>query len=647
MLHLLSTLDSRWKWTSWITAIMISMFAFFMAPAILRGQNPGLFYQITFAPAVSLACGLGFRNFDETTLTPVHEFLQTKSERFDCDILRKNPPPERELTLFQSAHRYLLYVTGITWSWTGVSWAGLWPVYSAFAGFTAFAAFYLFRLGMSSTWALLATLALLHTSSFSSHLPHLRDYSKAPFLLMALGLALRMNFLNKSRAQTYLLPIAAGLVTGVGLGFRTDLLVIVPLYLMLLGASLWPKSRGEWKDLFICSAGFLIAFLATAAPVLRAYHGANNTVHVVLLGLTDEYTQFLGLISNRYNLFQSYDDHLIAEAVNGFGQRIQGLSDFIDIGTPGYNPLCKAYFSAIVHLFPADLYARFLASIHGTLTSSWFGSRGAWLSLLALLGVHFFHHRLGWILAILLIYLLGYPFLQFHPRHYFFLEIVPYFAAFFLMSSALRILIAHPRPKEWWTRIRASGVFTFMPTLKFSSILILGLLLPLLGLRIYQQHSLRAYLQEINHAPRQPLESSFTPDHETGLLEFPSFHFPRFPHPGESYPVYLVVEITPDCPSPEFEVTFRYSRPGWTFKQLASNSARLYFPVHQGQFYNFIGVEVPLQFRSCIHSTSIVKPTDRFPVLPIFASPGDNQQRWLFQKFPVEASIIQQLEATK
>ncbi len=62
-----------------------------------------------------------------------------------------------------------------------------------------------------------------------SQLPHLRDYSKAPFFMFTLCAVAWIALTRASRGRTVTALAIIGAVLGVGFGFRTDVVSYLPL----------------------------------------------------------------------------------------------------------------------------------------------------------------------------------------------------------------------------------------------------------------------------------------------------------------------------------------------------------------------------------------------------------------------------------
>jgi hypothetical protein len=128
---------------------------------------------------------------------------------------------------FQRTHRYLYYVIGATWWLFGISWRAIGVLQAIVLSVTALILYGLFRLGMNRFLSAVGALLFISTPLVLSQLMSERDFFKAPFIL---GCILILGSLAKKGVSTrryFLLAAGAGLVAGVGLGFRQDMTLCV------------------------------------------------------------------------------------------------------------------------------------------------------------------------------------------------------------------------------------------------------------------------------------------------------------------------------------------------------------------------------------------------------------------------------------
>ena len=91
--------------------------------------------------------------------------------------------------------------------------------------------------------------------------------------------------------------VVFGVVLGVGFGFRNDLLIVVPPWVLVvvcgLPGPIWRNLGDSRVSRWRVSA---VVFLIAAAPILSAYSRGSNSGHVALLGLmTNPSMRNLGL----------------------------------------------------------------------------------------------------------------------------------------------------------------------------------------------------------------------------------------------------------------------------------------------------------------------------------------------------------------
>src|SRR5690606_10488769 len=144
------------------------------------------------------------------------------------------------------------------------------------------------------------------------HLPHLRDYAKAPFVL-ALILLLAWMVVRPRKPAVFLGAAALyGLLTGVGSGSRTDLLANVPPLTIALIAFL---PGGVTANLRLKATALLLAaatFIGAAWPAASFVTARGGCQwHVMLLGLDDSFNDSLGVAPASYAWVSAFSDEYI------------------------------------------------------------------------------------------------------------------------------------------------------------------------------------------------------------------------------------------------------------------------------------------------------------------------------------------------
>ena len=184
------------------------------------------FYQGNFVPAVMMACGRGFVTFQGEVPPELTDFLQLRANGFDCARLSESLP---KVPVTWNATWYYLYgTTALVWKLTGISWTALDGLAATFGAFVGLALFGLFRLVTPPLVAAAVTLVLFCSPANLNYLMSLRDYSKAPFVLMSVLVLAWLVTLEVSNRARLALAAGYGAIVGLGYGFRSDLAVMVP-----------------------------------------------------------------------------------------------------------------------------------------------------------------------------------------------------------------------------------------------------------------------------------------------------------------------------------------------------------------------------------------------------------------------------------
>jgi hypothetical protein len=426
----------------------------------LEAGHPPFFYQSYFEPAVMVACGQGFV-VARPQIAAMTGFLSQQTDRFVCGAI----PPDAKLgteDLYQGPWRYLMVTVGVAWRVLGISWSGMGPLFGLLFAATIVAAYGIFRLGMGRSLALLCACGLCLSPLHLLNLPHLRDYAKAPFtllLILLLGL-----LVTRRPAWRNVLAIAAGygVVLGIGYGFRTDFLANIPAFFLVLFVFL---EGGPLRNLGLKGAAAAVcasAFLLTAWPIISVvYRSGGCQWHTVLLGLSPDYSDALGLDQPAYEWTTTATDEFVYATVTSYARRTQPGVGHIAYCQHEYDVATGRYLTDIVRHFPADMLIRGYASalhivqlpfgwrkpplpntakalyaIRRTILE-W--TRGSGLILVALaIGLTMVDNvRLGLFLVFFVLYFGSYPALQFANRHFFHLEFVTWWAAGFLIHLAL------------------------------------------------------------------------------------------------------------------------------------------------------------------------------------------------------------------
>jgi len=448
-------------------AAVIFCFAVLLGTSAVIAHRAGggaqYFYQAEFGPAVMAACGRGFLNPEADKVAPLSAFLSQQTDALDCADLPA-AIPVGDLDPYQRVSQYLEVTVSLIWKVTGVSWSRLVILPGILFGVVVALNYGLFRLALSRVLALLGMVPILISTGNYMIMPHVRDYAKGPFLLAVIFI---MGFLvagSTDRWRVMALSALAGAVIGLGLGFRSDLMLALPPFLITV-AFLLPRAVSI--RMRIAAVAIFFAFFAIVAfPVVRGYSKGSNAGHVVLLGLTKPFDQPLRIEPSIYEYGSQYNDSLAFAIINSYALRVENRPAGATIGTIEYDRSSLRYLGNVAVVFPADLVTRTLAATRAvprffldyllfppTQVRSEFGrlvyrirariwSRLAKVAVVAVAAttiiVSMVSPRAAWLIILVMLGFAGASAIQFNERHFYYLEVVPWWAFGLLAQTAMR-----------------------------------------------------------------------------------------------------------------------------------------------------------------------------------------------------------------
>lgn len=522
------------KWLILVDAMIAVLLFLFISHAarqhlssLNNGRSTVSSIEMLYGPAVMLASGRGFYQPDLDASPALGEFLRNERDALSPEDLPPDLPEEPNSV--SSYHRYLLYTVAFFWRLYGISWTSLEPLCAILLGCCGIAVFAIMRLGMGRLLAAALTVFFTLSPQMFTMLPSLRDFSKAPFLLMLiflLGLLIKVRFQFR---PLLLLALVLGLINGIAMGFRQDALVFVAPGLVILTAAVIREGRPfQWRRVLV-PVVFLVSFWAAGHPMLGRMEGGAQPYHPVVQGFSMKRAASLGLEPGAYEALASGGDNYAFSMLHEYYGRVnkQPEASFA-FNSPGSEIAGRQFLLDMAWHFPADLLARGYAALLRTLRYTdgipvW-GTAGSWWKDLfeddhAALKHHL--HRYGPVYAVaamllisghslplafgllfFVLYVCGYVSLQCEFRHAFHLSFVPVWIAGFLLHCAWSGVrqLRHGIAASWGAcRIPLRRMLVFAAA---SALLILA---PLYGLRAYQQYRVTPLLSAINSAPRFPV----------------------------------------------------------------------------------------------------------------------------------------------
>jgi hypothetical protein len=361
-------IDRRWtrfKTLNILIGIVLFVFGWSVGSFVTR-HVPGQthFYQDEFGPAVMVAAGRGFVNPTIVPGSALDDFLALR--RTSIDRADAEHAVEKPLDQFQQATRYLMLALGVVWKISGISWTAVSTLAGALCGLTVVASYAILRTWLSWPLAVAGAVLMCLSPLHLQQLPNVRDYSKAPFILLALALMTVIALRPLSRRALFLLSAACGAVIGIGVGFKMDVFAMAPIAVASLVLF---RDRRPWsgvREKVLASAALAAALAVTAAPMF-VHLGAkgSNGFHVIVLGYSDPFDADLGLTRPAYSILPSYDDIYLSSLLREYGLRITGTTP--NYPSAEYDAAGRSYWLHIVRHFPADVATRAIGAASSVL----------------------------------------------------------------------------------------------------------------------------------------------------------------------------------------------------------------------------------------------------------------------------------------
>jgi hypothetical protein len=588
-----------------------------------RGASTAIFYQTEFTAAVSLACAKGWMAVDGEKQAIIANFLAGKTTSMTCAsaFSEANAPVLARPALFHHQIVSAQYLFAGLWRVYGFSWDVAALAGGMLLALTA-AAVYLFSRQLLGPWPSVAVAALLSLRSwpFQEWVPHLRDFSKAPFLILLASLSVSALFAERRR----LVPLSAfaGLVAGIGMGFRTDVslfLVVMPLALLL---------RACDRESTAPAIAGLVAFAAGAALVDRWLHYSaglgHNTAHFMVLGRYLGFMRALGFGDDYQGLMTHYSDGLAHQLVSFFsttaGQPAPGY------GTPDYDRAGRAFLLEYAKLFPADLLLLAITAAYKSMFAfagaTSLAQAGAFLAAFVILPTYYRWRGLA-VLAVA-VFLAGMTGVQFDPRHYFHVQA---FGVVLLVGGAIAVLDGIARLVPIGTRERAAVERWrqwFAPPVQAPDrrvalamlALLATTLLAIVVARSHQTREVTRLLDSLRAMPAEPL----APAAVSGDPAMRVFHGDAI---AQSSYLRLSLEPADQCRRmPEVEVVYTAIDPSidWSYQLVRPTGTvrGAFFPALWTEGTSVSAIKVSRLDAGCEAHISRIKPTSKLLPLVLF-----------------------------
>lgn len=323
---------------------------------LVRSEWPQIAYPETFRASIYVACGHGYGAPTTGGLdNRVEAFISGDSSVLDCVDVR-NPAQLNQQSASLGTY-YQQLTVGTWWRLFGISWQSLDWLTAIFLGISAGITFLILRLWLPSLIA--APVAVVSSLPAMPFLVFPRDLMIAPFILTGIFVTIYL-VLRQQRTSTFFLSmLGLGVLLGIGLGFRTDVLVALALVtgtVIFFRKGTAPAANApRLKKLGIGFGGVAILFLSflLASEPARSKAPENNALaHVALLGLSDETQARQSGYDDRLSVVQQHLDSFNFSMVEAHSNYLGPEESFAPYSKEFGETALDLYLSAI-ETFPA------------------------------------------------------------------------------------------------------------------------------------------------------------------------------------------------------------------------------------------------------------------------------------------------------
>jgi hypothetical protein len=530
-----------WK-ADLLMVAMLAIFGFLSGSSAInhyidQGKKAN-FNQVHFSSTVMMACGHGFNDVNTSAVPGLQDFLARKTDTFNCAGIPEGVELKKPFQ-WQQFYFYLLSVIAIFWKLTSISWSGLWPVYGTMLAFTLVSLYSLFRLGIGQVLAGLGIILVALSLTWLNTFPHLYYFLKAPFIFAVLAVMGHLVLRPPERWNLWLgLTFLLGAILGVSLGFRRDLMVMVPLATFVILFCRVGNPFRHFKKTVSGLAAFAAGFVIAGWPLIETLSTGSNSGHIFMLGLSSTFTSQLGIEPSFYDWGQTYHDSYNRYLINVAAWINDNVTKALHISNHDYDVAGISYFLEIFRHFPGDFFLRFLASVKANVNlfeirGYNFGLFSYAVTALAFLGLARRNLWAAGLTFVMLLYVAGYPSLLFRSSDRFFLSFIPVFAGGMIVQFLFTTLIENNF--SLWNKpahslifcLRESLILTSRNQIIFLVFALVSILAPLWGLRAYQTYHLDAFLRPYWTAERQELKvKSIHTENSMEIREYDFFHDP-------------------------------------------------------------------------------------------------------------------------
>lgn len=360
------------KLNNYLEYILIITLGFcigFFGFTLLKGSQRGSFYQEFYDPAVSFACGYGFNSIPSVSPSylehneinrsnaDLREFLLRHTNTLSCSQLNLDSiDTSGKMTTMQYAMYFPMFLSGVVWSLLGISWSNLNIISGLYNAISALALYLLYKNVVSKKESLFLLGITLLSPVWLTQIINLRDFSKAPFILLLTAMASIVVVKSNSYKRVITFSVLMVLTTCFGLCFRGDTIVLIPIFIL---AILFANIDGcnQYYKIFLKILLLMFSLLVTSFFLTSQKNPINrnhliSTGHVILLGQTSYFAdQNVIKYNKNYDVGHMYFDPFIASVVKGYA-KFKGINDNLETYDKKYNNLAISYYIDLWKNFP-------------------------------------------------------------------------------------------------------------------------------------------------------------------------------------------------------------------------------------------------------------------------------------------------------
>lgn len=294
---------------------------------------------------------------------------------------------------------------------------------------------------------------------------------------------------------------------------------MVPFGVVAIALFLPGPWRSSWRRNVVAATAALTAFLIAGAPPLLGQRTGGCQFHYALLGRTSPPATHMNVISPMYAFGDHFLDTFVDLKVADYSYRVMNLHP-PNLCAPDYDRASGELFVRVASTFPADLVMHAYGSVLSILRSGlpiasieglvgyvpWafvvarpidrglnlVGMAAPLVALAAVAAAWVAAPRLGLALTAFILFLTGYPAVEFEDRHWFHLRFLPLWTGLALWAAFIN------RREQWTTQNLWRGL---VPTAATALLMITALA----GLRLVQRSPVEGLIGTYLSAPVEEL----------------------------------------------------------------------------------------------------------------------------------------------